>query len=141
MTLKKENHVVVETTAVPTVVNGASVGASSQAEKKLAEAEAKVVKMLLKAKEQAAKIVERANTKAGDIAEAAEKRKLAQAEKAKKKAEKAKKDAEKTVLKEKKQYKVRNWAEYTESLRKRGEIGIYLSPELITAWQKVQKKK
>ena len=31
-------------------------------------------------------------------------------------------------------YRVRNWAEYEESLRDRGDVTIWLSPEAIAAW-------
>lgn len=140
MILKKEKQVAADSSSVAVAVTAAEIRASSKAEKKLQQAEAKVAKMLKQAKERAEKIVARATKKASKIAEAAEKRKLAQAEKAKKKAEKAKTAAEKTVTKEQKQYKVRNWTEYNESLRKRGEIGIYLSPELIAEWRTVLKK-
>ncbi len=140
MTLKSKKKVASEVSAVSVSASSAEIRASSRAEKKLARAEAKIAKMLARAEKRAEKIVARANTKARKIMEAAEKRKLAQAQKAQKKAEKAKNVAEAVVVKEKKQYKVRNWAEYNESLRKRGEIGIYLSPELLAAWRAVKKK-
>lgn len=36
---------------------------------------------------------------------------------------------------EKKRYKVTNWAEYNESLRQRGDITIWLSPEVEEGWR------
>jgi cell division septum initiation protein DivIVA len=141
MTLKREKQVEPGSLEDAALVSDVTVRASARAENALAQAEAKVVKMLAAAEAKAQKIVERAHAKASKIDEKAQARKLAAAEKAQKKAEKAQQSAKDTVVKEKKQYKVRNWAEYNESLRKRGEIGIYLSPELIAEWRTIQKKK
>jgi cell division septum initiation protein DivIVA len=141
MTLKCEKQVQPASSEDAALVSDVAVRASARAENALAKAEAKVVKILAAAEAKAQKIVERAHAKASKIDEKAQARKLAQAEKAKKKAEKAEKTAADTVVKEKKQYKVRNWKEYNESLRKRGAISVYLSPELIAEWRKVSKKK
>ena len=35
---------------------------------------------------------------------------------------------------EKKRYRVSNWSEYNESLRQRGDVTVWLSPEVEAAW-------
>jgi cell division septum initiation protein DivIVA len=141
MTLNQKKQVQTAVSEDSALVCEVEVRASARAEKALAKAKAKVVKILAAAEAKAQKIVERAHTKASKIDEKAQARKRAAAEKATKKAQKAQKIAAEAVVKEKKQYKVRNWAEYNESLRNRGKISVYLSPELIAEWQKVLKKK
>jgi hypothetical protein len=141
MTLKQEKRAKPAMSGATVSVSEVAVRASARAENALAAADAKVVKMLATANAKAQKIVERAHAKASKIDEKAQARKRAVAEKAQKKAEKIQKTAADAVLKEKKQYKVRNWKDYNESLRKRGAISLYLSPELIAEWRKVHKKK
>jgi len=41
---------------------------------------------------------------------------------------------------EKKRYKVKNWPEYNESLRQRGDVTIWLSPSVAAAWTAERRK-
>lgn len=41
---------------------------------------------------------------------------------------------------DKKRYKVTNWHEYNESLRQRGDVTIWLSPEVEDAWRADRRK-
>mgnify|MGYP002633688910 CR=1 FL=1 len=41
---------------------------------------------------------------------------------------------------DKKRYKVRNWAEYNESLRQRGDVTIWLSPDVEDGWHAERRK-
>lgn len=152
MTIKRTKHSVAtggtenSTEVVNTVrASGLTEKALAQAEKKLAQTKAKVNKLMATAKDKAiqksARIIERAQIRVSKLEQKALSRKLAIAEKAKKKAERVQKSAAEVVAREKKQYKVRNWKEYNESLRQRGRISLYLSPELLSEWHKVSKKK
>ena len=41
---------------------------------------------------------------------------------------------------EKKRYRVSNWPDYNESLRQRGDVTIWLSPEVEAAWRAERRK-
>lgn len=41
---------------------------------------------------------------------------------------------------EKKRYRITNWAGYNESLRRRGDVTIWLSPEVEAAWRAERRK-
>ena len=40
----------------------------------------------------------------------------------------------------KKRYRISNWSEYNESLRQRGDVTIWLSPEVEAAWRAERRK-
>ena len=41
---------------------------------------------------------------------------------------------------EKKRYRITNWSDYTESLRQRGDVTVWLSPEVEAAWRAERRK-
>ena len=41
---------------------------------------------------------------------------------------------------EKKRYRITNWSDYTESLRRRGDVTIWLSPDVEAAWRAERRK-
>lgn len=40
----------------------------------------------------------------------------------------------------KKRYRITNWSEYTESLRRHGDVTVWLSPEVEVAWRAERRK-
>ena len=38
-------------------------------------------------------------------------------------------------------YRVKNWAEYEKSLRDRGDITVWVSSDIVTAWKSVSSRK
>jgi len=41
---------------------------------------------------------------------------------------------------EKKRYRISNWPQYNESLRQRGDVTVWLSPEVEAAWRAERRK-
>ena len=41
---------------------------------------------------------------------------------------------------EKKRYRVTNWSSYNESLRQRGDVTVWLSPDVETGWRADRRK-
>jgi Transposase DDE domain len=116
-------------------------GEGSAVVKSASKAALRSERIIKRAHEKAAKIVSSAKKKAASIAERAKLQELLYAEKREKKAKLLAAKVIESAEKHKAAYQVENWKAYNESLKARGEITLYLSPEVLRELKNMSKKK